>query len=74
MVSKLILKFEETENIVNERHWRSSLEEDRQETVEGALRDAEDKTSVRRLSNETCIPAAPVHRILKLMSMRPDKL
>ena len=29
---------------MNERHWRSSLDDERQETVEGALRDAEGKT------------------------------
>ena len=51
----------------------ASLEEERQETVEGALRDAEGKTSVRTLSNETRIPVASVYRILKHMSMRPFK-
>ena len=46
-VSKLISKFEETGTVLNERHGRSSLEEERQETVESALRDAEGKRSVR---------------------------
>ena len=44
VVSKLISKFEKTGSIVNKRHCRSSLEEEREETVEGTLRDAECKT------------------------------
>lgn len=73
-VSKLISKFEETGSVLNQHHGRSSLEEERQEAVEAAVRDAEGKTSVRRLSNETGIPAASVHRILKHINMRPFKL
>ena len=39
-ISKLISKFEETRSVLNERHSRSSLEEELQETVESALHDA----------------------------------
>ena len=74
-VSKLISKFEETGTVLNERHGRSSLEEERQETVESALRDAEGKISVRRLSNETDISSSSaVHQILKHIGKQPYKL
>ena len=73
-VSKLISKFVETGSALKERHGRSSLEEECQETVESALCDAEGKTSVRRLSNETDIPSSSVHQILKHIGKRPYKL
>ena len=74
-VSKLISKFKEIGSVLNQRHGRASLEEERhQEAVEGGDRDVEGKTSVRRLSNETGISATFVHRILKYMNMRPFKL
>ena len=68
-VSKLISKFEETGSVVIERHWTSSLEEERQETVDGLLRDAEGKTSVDMSEDNQMIQDLEFCREMKLTSI-----
>ena len=69
-VTKLIAKFEETGSVLNERHGRPSLQEERETAVEGALADSGGKTSLRRISNDTNIPRTSVHRILKTKKLK----
>lgn len=74
-VTRMVEKFERTYSLHDEKHGRSSLEEDRKELIAEAIEDSRGRISVREVSRSTDIPSASAHRIMrKSLSLKPFKL
>lgn len=73
-VIRMVEKFERTYSLQDEKHGRNSLENERNENVAEIVSHNAGRISIRKVSNESNIPATSVYRIMTgQLSLKPFK-